>query len=583
MCGIAGIYSLNQSQVSLTNLKKMTDIISHRGPDGEGHWLNTNGNIGFGHRRLSIIDLSDNGKQPMHYAERRYTITFNGEIYNYIELKNELKLKGYKFISDSDTEVLLALYDLKKENCLQDLDGMFSFAIWDEKLQTLFCARDRFGEKPFHYYLDKEQFVFASEIKQFWTCGIKKIISKEKLSRFINYSEIIDDCAPEKTFFENIYSLKAAHYLICKPDLSISIKNYWNLDSIKVNYNITFNEAIIKFTELFNRSIQYRLRSDVPLGSSLSGGLDSSSIVYSINKNYLKQDQGQSSFSARFKGYDKDEGEYIDALLNDLKNIKRFDVFLDAEEFEAEIKNIIYHQDEPFQSASIFAQYKVMQLAKKNKVTVLLDGQGADELLGGYESMYIDYLKQLFYNEPHNYTTEVNAYNAMHGFKYGYVDFFKNDTLSLKLKRKAKRLINKEQAVPQNYFFNVLKNYISGAQLQQLLRYADRNSMANSVETRLPFLNHQLVEFCFTLPDAFKLQGGWPKYILRKSFDKKLPEKITWRKNKVGFETPENNFLMSDCSQRTIKAANQYVSDHKLSNTPITNNWLLFMLGSYTN
>ena len=224
-----------------------------------------------------------------------------------------------------------------------------------------------------------------------------------------------------------------------------------------------------------------------------------------------------------------------------------------------------------------------MQLAKKNKVTVLLDGQGADELLGGYESMYIDYLKQLFYNEPHNYTTEVNAYNAMHGFKYGYVDFFKNDTLSLKLKRKAKRLINKEQAVPQNYFFNVLKNYISGAQLQQLLRYADRNSMANSVETRLPFLNHQLVEFCFTLPDAFKLQGGWPKYILRKSFDKKLPEKITWRKNKIGFETPENNFLMSDCSQRTIKAANQYVSDHKLSNTPITNNWLLFMLGSYTN
>ena len=425
--------------------------------------------------------------------------------------------------------------------------------------------------------------MFASEIKQFWTCGIKKIISKEKLSRFINYSEIIDDCAPEKTFFENIYSLKAAHYLICKPDLSISIKNYWNLDSIKVNYNITFNEAIIKFTELFNRSIQYRLRSDVPLGSSLSGGLDSSSIVYSINKNYLKQDQGQSSFSARFKGYDKDEGEYIDALLNDLKNIKRFDVFLDAEEFEAEIKNIIYHQDEPFQSASIFAQYKVMQLAKKNKVTVLLDGQGADELLGGYESMYIDYLKQLFYNEPHNYTTEVNAYNAMHGFKYGYVDFFKNDTLSLKLKRKAKRLINKEQAVPQNYFFNVLKNYISGAQLQQLLRYADRNSMANSVETRLPFLNHQLVEFCFTLPDAFKLQGGWPKYILRKSFDKKLPEKITWRKNKIGFETPENNFLMSDCSQRTIKAANQYVSDHKLSNTPITNNWLLFMLGSYTN
>jgi asparagine synthase (glutamine-hydrolysing) len=319
------------------------------------------------------------------------------------------------------------------------------------------------------------------------------------------------------------------------------------------------------------------------VGSSLSGGLDSSSIVNMVNKNYLKAGQDQFTFSARFKNYDKDEGEYIDALLNELKNIKRFDVFLDAEEFEADIKNIIYHQDEPFQSASIFAQYKVMQLARKNNVTVLLDGQGADELLGGYETLYIDYLKQLFYNEPNLYSSEASAYNSIHGQKHGNVDLFKNDTLSLKLKRNAKRFLNKEQAVPQNYFFNVLKNYISGAQLQQLLRYADRNSMAHSVETRLPFLNHQLVEFCFTLPDAFKLQGGWPKYILRKSFDKKLPEKIIWRKNKIGFETPENNFLKSDRSQRTIKAANQYVSDHKLSNTPITNNWLLFMLGSYTN
>ena len=177
MCGIAGIMLFSQSQVSLPSLEKMTNVIAHRGPDGYGHWLSNNGNVGLGHRRLSIIDLSENGKQPMHFSDNRYTITFNGEIYNYIEIRDQLKNKGYRFISDSDTEVLLALYDHKKEKCLQDLDGMFSFVIWDEKEQVLFCARDRFGEKPFHYFKDQNQFLFASEIKQFWAYGIERKVS----------------------------------------------------------------------------------------------------------------------------------------------------------------------------------------------------------------------------------------------------------------------------------------------------------------------------------------------------------------------------------------------------------------------
>lgn len=584
MCGIAGILNFKKSlSVSVTDLNKLIAPISHRGPDGSGTWIHPDGHVGFAHRRLSIIDLSENGAQPFHRNDLGLSITFNGEIYNYIEIKEGLKQKGYHFKTLSDTEVILAAFKEYGYNCLDHFDGMFAFAIWDENKQELFCARDRFGEKPFYYYIDNERFIFASEIKQFWSLGIQKNTDQEKLARFINHSEVLDDSALEKTFYKNISSLKAAHSLICDKNLKITLNNYWNLDAMSINDKISFPEAVEKFTHLFNKSVSNRLRSDVPIGSSLSGGLDSSSIVYTVNKNFMKPQQEQYTFSARFRNYEKDEGEYIDALLTELKNIKRYDVFLGVEQFEADIEKIIYHQDEPFQSASIFAQYKVMELAKNKGVTVLLDGQGADELLGGYESFYIDYLKQLFYNQPGIYTTESKAYNVLHASKYGAIDLTKNDTLTLKLKRRVKRALNKKQAVPDNHFNSVLKEYIQGAQLQQLLRYADRNSMAHSVETRLPFLNHELVEFCFSLPDNFKLKNGWPKYILRKGFDKKLPEKIVWRKNKVGFETPENNFLNSDAALKKILKSKEYIMDHHLSKQTVSNNWLLYVVNSFLN
>jgi asparagine synthase (glutamine-hydrolysing) len=584
MCGIAGILThFNFKPIENSDLDKLIAPIHHRGPNGSGIWIHENKHIGFAHRRLSIIDLSENGKQPFHRKDLGLSITFNGEIYNYIELKETLSKLGHHFNTTTDTEVILAAYKEYGYECIGKFDGMFAFAIWDEQKKEMFCARDRFGEKPFHYYFDSNQFVFGSEIKQFWSYGILKKISLQKLSKFIDHSEIIDDTAQENTFFETIYSLKAAHYLICKPDLTFTIKNYWNLNQVKVDTTISFNDAIIKFNSLFDLSINNRLRADVPLGSSLSGGLDSSCIVYTVNKKFLKPVQDQFTFSARFKNYEKDEGEFIEALINDLPNVKRADVFLDVDEFENDIQRIIYHQDEPFQSASIFAQYKVMQLARKNNVTVLLDGQGADELLGGYENLYIDYLKQLFYNDPKLYQTEAYAYNNLHGNKYGKIDFYKKDTLKLKINRKIKSVLNKEQAVPSNYFYNVLKNYITGSQLQQLLRYADRNSMAHSVETRLPFLNHELVEFVFSLPDDFKLKNGWPKYILRKVFEKKVPDKIIWRKNKIGFETPETNFLNTERSQLMIKKAQQYILDNKIGNANgVTNPWLLYMLDSYT-
>lgn len=579
MCGIAGVIST--SIIEHKNLEALIGPIKHRGPDGSGIWINNEKNVGFAHRRLSIIDLSDNGSQPFHSQSKEYTITYNGEIYNYIEIREILKKKGHQFRTFTDTEVILAAFKEYGYDCLNYFDGMFAFALWDNNKQELFCARDRFGEKPFFYYLNNNRFVFASEIKQFWSYGIDKIIDPEKLERFLLKSEVIDDNAKEKTFYKNIISLKAAHFLIYKIGQNPNIKEYWNLKTVKINSHYNFHDASIKFLELLNKSIQYRLRSDVQVGSSLSGGLDSSAIVYSINSKFLKLNQKQFTFSARFNNYEKDEGEYIDALISELHDINRFDVFLNSDEFEKDIQQIIYHQDEPFQSASIFAQFKVMELVKKNNVTVLLDGQGADELLGGYETLYIEYLKQLFYNRPDIYTSELTAYNKMHGSKYGMVDLKKNDTPLFKLKREAKRLFNIKQAVSNTYFSNVLQQYICGAQLQQLLRYADRNAMAHSIETRLPFLNHELVEFCFTLPDQFKLKNGWPKFILRKVFDKKITDKIIWRKNKIGYETPENTFMQSNNSQTRIKIARQFVSDNKI--TSVANDWLLYMTSYYIN
>src|SRR5258705_5394317 len=229
MCGIAGILSFEGS-VEQTHLKKMTDAIMHRGPDGEGFWTNQKRNIGFGHRRLSSIDLSRTGNQPMHYANARYTIIYNGEIYNYVELKEFLLQKNYTFHSTSDTEVLLALYDLKKEKALSDLDGMFAFAIWDEKEKNLFCARDRFGEKPFYYFKDKNFFAFASEIKALFQLDVPRVIDMKHVYNYLLYGTSENMHEPYTTFFKGVHQLEASHYFTLSADGKMTKKRYWDLD-----------------------------------------------------------------------------------------------------------------------------------------------------------------------------------------------------------------------------------------------------------------------------------------------------------------------------------------------------------------
>ncbi|HUP11820.1 MAG TPA: asparagine synthase (glutamine-hydrolyzing), partial [Niastella sp.] len=282
MCGIAGIITSQADVLSVHNLRKMTGALAHLGPDGAAHWINNSSTTGFGHRRLAIIDLSPTGAQPMHYLNR-YTIIHNGEIYNYLEIKETLLKKGYAFSSTSDTEVIMAAYDCYKTDCLQYFDGMFALAIWDEQEQTLFAARDRFGEKPFYYYFDGEQFVFASEMKALWAIGIDKQCNEKMYFNYFTLGYTQNPANGEETFYNNINKLPARSFILYYfPDRRITRSLYWNIDVDYVDESITAQQATGQFNQLFHQSVQRRLRSDVPIGTSLSGGLDSTCVLASI-------------------------------------------------------------------------------------------------------------------------------------------------------------------------------------------------------------------------------------------------------------------------------------------------------------
>ncbi|PZX57777.1 asparagine synthase (glutamine-hydrolysing) [Algoriphagus ratkowskyi] len=587
MCGIAGILSENPNQVSKEKLVNMTNSIIHRGPDGSGHWVSEDGKVGFGHRRLSILDLSESGAQPMHYLDR-YTLTFNGEIYNYLEIKERLIKNGYQFRSHSDTEVLLALFDLKRERCLEDLDGMFAFALYDKQTGEVFCARDRFGEKPFFYTQIEGAFFFASEMKEFWALGISKIPDSEMVFNYLHYDLLDNHSDSGQTFYKGVRRLEPGHYLVWKNG-KFQIKNYWRIDPLKQNRSISLAEAKEKFRSLFMESVSRRLRSDVLVGSSLSGGIDSSLVVCAID-DLLKDhpESIQNTFSARFRNFHKDEGYFIDKVREQTR-ITSHEIYSDMDEMEGVFDKICYHQEEPFGSASILVQYQVYELAKKHGVTVLLDGQGADEILAGYHPYFTTFFNEIrkksgskFEKEFSSYLhlhqqNEINAKVAKPGLKQSVASRF--PSLINKVGRKVVNYKKKNSTLMSDDFFGQYKKkayndfnfdlgnlnshlYFSTFEvgLPTLLRYADRNSMAHSREVRLPFLSHDLVEFVFSMPAEFKIHNGWTKYLMREAFQGLLPEEITWRKDKIGFEPPQKSWMESSKSQEKIRAAREVLS-----------------------
>ena len=553
------------------HLKKMTDAIAHRGPDGEGYWSNRKETVHLGHRRLSIIDLSKNAAQPMSFANR-YQLVYNGEIYNYIEIRSFLQNKGYNFSTQSDSEVILAAYDHWKEKCLQQFDGMFAFAIWDEKEEILFAARDRFGEKPFYYYEDEGNFIFASEMKALWAVGVEKKIDNKMLLNYITLGHVQNCIDKEQTFFEDIYSLPPSHYLRFDPAAKqfSKITRYWSINK-ELKKDISAADAVEQFNELFNASVKRRLRSDVAVGTSLSGGLDSSSIACSITR--LQNDDGVTnkpgklqSFSAVFPGFENDESSYIQTVISAL-DITNRQTTPSAPEMVQQFEKLCYQQEEPFQSSGIFAQYRVFELAKKNGVKVLLDGQGADETLAGYPKYIHWYLQEVLSRNKLGATRlERNAFRKNEQpFRWDIKNFvaaFLPSHAAMQLeKNEYRKTIHHPDISPDflklsagrdwegihkpivTKLNDILHFNTTEMGLEELLRFADRNSMAHGVEVRLPFLNHELVEFIFSLPSQLKMHDGWTKYLLRRAMDKKLPDDIVWRKRKVGFEPPQKKWM----------------------------------------
>jgi asparagine synthase (glutamine-hydrolysing) len=558
MCGITGIISSDCLKISRERLQRMTDAIAHRGPDGEGFWINQEGNAGFGHRRLSIIDLSMAAAQPMHYLDH-YTIVYNGEIYNYPELKETLGKKGYLFHTQSDTEVILAAYDCFREECLGYFDGMFAFAIWDESKKSLFAARDRFGEKPFYYSLDEDQLSFASEKKALWAGGLPKEINQPLLLNWLVLGHSQTAADTTITFHKDIYSLPPAHYLLFHlPSFHFQLKSYWDCDKEKQN-PLPEPDAMEKLKELLFISVKRRLRSDVPLGTSLSGGLDSSSIAAVLSG----EGAGTPTFSAIFPGFEKDESAYI-RLVTQKFNLTNFSVTPSADDLIKDFEKLCYHQEEPFSSASIYAQFKIFELARKQGVKVLLDGQGADEIFAGYTKYIPWYLQELLKKQPWKLPSEKRALKRNNlSFNWGWKNYlaawFPAQT-AYQLEKRESRKILKDPYIKDDYkqlYFDrqsIFKPLVfklndllyfnaCGPGLEELLRFADRNSMSQGCEVRLPFLYHELVQFIFSLPSTFKIRKGWTKWLLRKTMSDRLPSEIAWRRDKIGFEPPQKNWM----------------------------------------
>lgn len=592
MCGISGIINKSKDRVKKEDIQKINDLILHRGPDDEGFYFEKN--FAFGHRRLSILDLSSDGHQPMHYLDK-YTITYNGEVYNYLEIKEELIKYGYKFSSQTDTEVIIASYDKWGEDCVHKFNGMWAFAIYDKEKEIIFCSRDRFGVKPFYYTEIDNKFVFGSEIKQLLEFYEERFVNKKILMDFliIGYENHINE-----TFFENIFKLQESHNLIYNlKNNSFKIKRYYDIKQTEIN--LDENSSVDLYKSKFMNSIELRLRSDVKVGTCLSGGLDSSSIA-AIASSMYKKDSNEKfiAIHAKSSEHDSDESFFAKEVANssnlDLKLIEPT-----KDEFINSIDDVIYTQEEPFGGPSIFMQYFVMKKAKEIGCTVLLDGQGGDETLVGYERYYPSYLMSLCF-----FDLIKGFFNSSKNSKLSKKQLFAYFVYFTKAKIRIKRLQVKNSFIKAKYFnlasFDILeknsKNYLNLFELQHqeifytqmphLLRYEDRNSMRHSIETRLPFIDYTVVETALSIPNKYKIKDGWTKYILRRTIDKILPNNIVWRKNKFGFEAPTKSWVNSIEDEIIIsisksKILSEISDSINLNRLDLNQKWKLFNISKW--
>lgn len=610
MCGILAYF--NRNGISEKELKQSLNAlqkINHRGPDGEGVVL-INSKTGafynlitnetpdatfdnkitineaasleydliFGHRRLSIIDVSTNGHQPMYNSNGNW-ITFNGEIYNYIELREELKSEGFKFRTDSDTEVIHLAYQHWGAKCIEKFNGMFSIVLFDAKTKNLFVANDRFGVKPLYYTSEGSKLLLTSEIKQvkefnFTTTLNTKAVSVYLKDHYLDFNE--------ETFYNEIKRFKPSSYANINLAQSSIINEtaYYEIGFSKPSIS---KNVIEQFSSLFESAVKLRLRSDVNVGFASSGGLDSSSVLYIAHQLLSKTNSNPnlSTFSAIFPGMDGDESEFIKLIEKDLSIQSHYTNPL--EEFNiSDFENHIYHQDFPVQSTSYYAEWCVARMVNKQHVKVLLIGQGGDEILAGYHHHFYRYCRQLILSgQLIKYFSLLKKYADLKGIDKNEVHKKIVNEVKLSLKFKAglanlgNNLSNKWNKADK--LVDLLKMDLTEFTLPTYLRSDDRDGMAFGLETRHPFLDYRLVDFCFALPNDYKIKDGWQKWILREAMPA-MPEAIRYRKDKKGYTTPQNLWISKN--KPAFESYLQYIPDN-LKTLPCSDEFLKYSLGAW--
>lgn len=594
MSGIAGILLQAENINALQHLKRMTDTLIHRGANSVSYWSNKKNTIHLGCRHTHISEKQFINPTALTL---RYQIVYDVQIYNLLEIKVFLQNKGYQFLSQSENEVLLAAYDYWKERCLQHFDGKFSLAIWDEKEEQFFAARDRFGEKPFYFYEDEDNFIFSSEMKALWAVGIQKKVDHKMLLNYLTLGHVQNCVDKEQVFFKKIYALPPSHYLILNPRKSAvsKITKYWGINK-ETKIDLVLNDAIAIFDDLFQTSVHRRIRNVPSLGISLSGGINSGSIVAIANS--IKSNSTITAFSACYP--DNSISEY--SLLNLCKNkfsISGYEVNPSVNDLINNFEKICYYQEEPFPSSEIFPQYLVFENAKNQQINILLDGHGANETLAGYSGYIHWYLQEVL--SRHKLGATQKELTAFKNNKQDFIWGYKNYLAAFLPSHAAMRLEKREylKTIHHPYLHPDFAKQIKGHEwegihkpivtklndilyfstvemgLYELLRFTDRNSMAHGIETRMPFLNHQLVEFIFSLPSQLKMHDGWTKFLLRKAMDKKIPKEIVWRKDRIGFEPPQKKWMLEKPLQEFVYVAKQKlvqngVLSKKVLDIPIT-------------
>ncbi len=546
MCGIAGFIETKTSkEKALETIGKMLKSIIHRGPDNSATWQHEN--ITLGHNRLSIIDLSEEANQPFEYDD--VVIVFNGEIYNYIEVRAELQKLGWKFKTQGDTEVICAAYKQWGENCVSHFVGMWAFALWDKKSNLLFCSRDRFGIKPFYFFQTSTGLYFASEYKAFKALeNFDRTINEAQLKRSIALNFVT---YKSETFYSKLQSLQPAHNLILRGD-NLSVYRYWDVP-LQSQSVLSKDDKFAHFKTLFFDSIKLHSRSDVSNGICLSGGLDSSAIASAYSTVF--PDSSIQSFSIYYEGYGKvDERPFVNAVIDKYSNIVPHYFSPQDDDIANSFHDAAYSADVPLLGSSYISQYFLMKLAAKSGVKVVLDGQGSDEYLGGYlHSFYRVLGEQLKSLRILAFKSQLDSLAQREHFSFGKkIDFALKSIASSLLGehtmyalegRKNKSLVDRfvfdieEKSTDKldNFLYHILMN----TTLQTLLHHEDRNSMAFSIESRVPFLDHRLVEFAFTLSTEDRISPkAETKFILREGLKDILPKAVYERKDKKGFVTP---------------------------------------------